>query len=341
MKRMMITGLVALGLARGAVAQDQLGPVLDAIKIAQLEEQDARLFAQNAQSKAQTARVQMQDAQLEVQKAQALVNIAADTVKQRMEPGTYLGIATSSIPAALREQLQLKRGVGLVVERVEKESPAEQAGIKQYDIIEKLDDQILITSEQFAGLVRMQKPGTQIKLAVIRQGQPQAVTATLIEKQVPAELFLWKGDLMLGDPEGRLRITTPRIQELKIGGPIDPRTRTTRNMTITSSVSGKNLTVTRDGENTHLLATDAAGNTLFDGDVNTDDQWKDVPPDVAREAQRLMPLPKNLNASPTNGTKAIPGLNPIPPLPAVKAVPTPVRPMAPDAPVAPVQPALP
>jgi len=39
--------------------------------------------------------------------------------KQKLEKGSYLGIATSAIPTVLRDQLKLDKGVGLVVDRVD------------------------------------------------------------------------------------------------------------------------------------------------------------------------------------------------------------------------------
>ena len=102
----------------------------------------------------------------------------------RKEKAAYLGVVTAPVTAALREQLKLKPGVGLVVESVQKDSPAEAAGIKQYDVMDKLDDQWLINSQQLAVLVRMHTPGDQIAVSVVRQGQPQTINAKLVEKEL-------------------------------------------------------------------------------------------------------------------------------------------------------------
>src|SRR5438094_7079692 len=63
---------------------------------------------------------------------------------QKTERGTFLGLRTSNASAALREQLELAKGFGLVVETVEKDSPAEKASVQQYDVLQKLDDQLLV-----------------------------------------------------------------------------------------------------------------------------------------------------------------------------------------------------
>src|SRR5688572_20447946 len=95
------------------------------------------------------------------------------TYKQKTEKGSYIGVATSPIPAVLREQLKLPSGSGLVVDRVEPDSPAEAAGIKAYDVLQKLDEQVLINPHQFGVLVRSLKPEVEAKLSIIREAKPQ------------------------------------------------------------------------------------------------------------------------------------------------------------------------
>ena len=97
---------------------------------------------------------------------------------------SYLGVSTSTVPAALRQHLGLPEGVGLVVEFVEPDSPAQSAGLKQYDIIKKLDEQILVNAQQLAVLVRSRKAGDEVKLSLIRGGKEQTLSAKLVEKEV-------------------------------------------------------------------------------------------------------------------------------------------------------------
>ena len=46
-------------------------------------------------------------------------------------PVTYLGVETSQVPDVVSEQLGLAKGLGLVVEYVEPNSPAASAGVQQ------------------------------------------------------------------------------------------------------------------------------------------------------------------------------------------------------------------
>ncbi len=111
-------------------------------------------------------------------------NAAVRSGDVKTEKAAFLGVSGSPLTPALREQLKLPTGVGMVIDFVESNSPAESAGLKQYDILHKLDNQLLINAHQLAVLVRLHKPGEEVSLTVIHQGQPKEIKAALIEKEV-------------------------------------------------------------------------------------------------------------------------------------------------------------
>ncbi|MCB1228405.1 MAG: PDZ domain-containing protein [Verrucomicrobiales bacterium] len=92
---------------------------------------------------------------------------------------TYLGVMAREAPPELRAQLDVAPGFGLVVEEVEPESPAAQAGLERHDVLLRLGDQRLVTMEQLRALVEDARPGQQVELAVIRRGQRQTLPVTL------------------------------------------------------------------------------------------------------------------------------------------------------------------
>ena len=61
-------------------------------------------------------------------------------VPTRKEKVAYLGVATMEVSPELASQLKLSPGMGLVVNMVLPDSPAERAGVKQYDVITRLDN---------------------------------------------------------------------------------------------------------------------------------------------------------------------------------------------------------
>ena len=76
-------------------------------------------------------------------------------------------------------QLALSANLHLSVEHVEKDSPAEKAGIQKFDILLYLDDQILVNPEQLKFLVRSKKKGDEVELHYLRQGKKRKLLLEL------------------------------------------------------------------------------------------------------------------------------------------------------------------
>jgi hypothetical protein len=146
--------------------------VVDDSEVAELERQEvALLCAQYSQ---------LVDAKLrDVHDLKEAVEAQGDAPKRL----TYLGVGTSSPPDALTEQLKLTKGLGLLVDSVEPDSPAAAAGLRPFDVLQKLDDQLLVNSEQLTVLIRNHRPGDQVELILLREAQPLRIRATLGERQ--------------------------------------------------------------------------------------------------------------------------------------------------------------
>ena len=119
----------------------------------------------------------------------------------------YLGIHTADVPEALARQLRLPAGVGRMIESVEPDTGAARAGLAPFDVLHKLDDQILVNSDQFTVLIRSHKPGDEVKLTLIREGQRQVHAVVLGKHEIDPE----PGDL-LGELSGtREKWVTTRL----------------------------------------------------------------------------------------------------------------------------------
>ncbi len=113
--------------------------------------------------------------------------------KPEMIKATYLGVGVAPTDPALREQLSLPEGVGLLVGQLDAEGPAKAAGVERLDVLHKFNDQFLINPEQLKVLVRISKPGEEVKLTVIRKAKPQVITVKLVEKEMPKEQPMMHG----------------------------------------------------------------------------------------------------------------------------------------------------
>lgn len=100
--------------------------------------------------------------------------------------GPFLGIVTSPVSAAVRAQTDLGEGIGLLVEAVAPDSPATKAGLQEFDILARYDDQILCATEQLAALVKRTGLGKTATLTVIRRGKELPIAITVGEGIVAA-----------------------------------------------------------------------------------------------------------------------------------------------------------
>lgn len=130
----------------------------------------------------------------------------------RAEKHTWLGIAVSPATPVVAHQLKLPEGVGLVVDEVMPAGPAAKAGLKQYDVLRKLDDQLLVNPEQLETLVRMHKSGDQVTLNVFHDGESTDLKLTLQEGGPPRMM-----------PFGGPRVMPPRAPRDGMAPPVAPR----------------------------------------------------------------------------------------------------------------------
>ncbi len=205
----------------------------------------------------------------------------------KTEKGAYLGVVVSPAARALRRQLKLPEGVGLVVDSVVPGGPAESAGLKRDDVLQKLDDQLLIDPQQFAVLVRLRKPGEELKLSALHEGQAQSVTVKLGEHELAAldearpRMFMRAPGRMPPPPHMRL-LPPPGGPPLLV--PPGPGSVTWDD--------GKTIMkfTNRDGK-TYLQANDKDGKSLFDGPVDREEDRQKLPKELRDKVERLRPPP--------------------------------------------------
>ena len=95
----------------------------------------------------------------------------------------YMGVSLETADNALRAQLALPAGRGIVVSDVTSGSPAEKAGIKKHDIVLELGGKHVDSQQTLAGLVQAAKdqPTT---LKVLRSGQTTVIPITGAARKV-------------------------------------------------------------------------------------------------------------------------------------------------------------
>lgn len=95
----------------------------------------------------------------------------------------FVGVGLSGISRTQAQQLSLHPGVGLAIRSVSKGTAADKGGLEVGDVLHKMDDQILISQQQFAVLVSMKKPGEKVKLEYYHKGKPRKIELKLGERE--------------------------------------------------------------------------------------------------------------------------------------------------------------
>ncbi|ABS60857.1 Do family serine endopeptidase [Fervidobacterium nodosum] len=111
------------------------------------------------------------------------INTAKRFINQIIATGkvekAYLGVYVQTVTESLAKSLGLKVNKGVYVAQVEKGSPAEKAGIKEGDVITKLNGSYVELAEELTSLVRNYTPGTKVKVTLNRAGKEITVEVTL------------------------------------------------------------------------------------------------------------------------------------------------------------------
>ncbi len=91
----------------------------------------------------------------------------------------WLGVTPEEISADRAKELKLSAARGVYISEVEKDSPAEKAGMKSGDVITDFNGQHVEGVAQFRRLVRETPSGHTVSITVWRDGKSQTLSATL------------------------------------------------------------------------------------------------------------------------------------------------------------------
>jgi len=93
--------------------------------------------------------------------------------------GAFLGVRVQEVTKELQEARDLPTSKGALVNSVEPGSPADQAGLKRWDLIIELDRATIDQPTDLIRKVRSMDPGEQVSIVVMRDGERQSFPITL------------------------------------------------------------------------------------------------------------------------------------------------------------------
>jgi serine protease Do len=111
------------------------------------------------------------------------VNIAKFSYNQLVEGGKVvrgaLGIVIGDVDADIAEYLGLDTAKGVMVLEVAEGSAAEKAGMKRYDVVVEFNNEKVEAVNEFRSRVATLKPGTKVRIVVVRNGIRKTLYAEL------------------------------------------------------------------------------------------------------------------------------------------------------------------
>lgn len=115
-------------------------------------------------------------------------NTARKVIEDIMEYGNVqrgiLGIQGGSLDSNRAKQLGIKETQGVYVAGIEKGSGADKGGIKEGDIIKKIDNYEITKFSDLSGYLGSKRPNDIVQVTVIREGNTKTIPVTLVKLEV-------------------------------------------------------------------------------------------------------------------------------------------------------------
>jgi len=201
-------------------------------------------------------------------------HVMEDLIKTGKVSRGYLGVTVGILDDNLAKQFKIPDTSGALVQDVTRGGPADKAGLKNGDVVRKINGQNVDGSSQLTAMVTNMNPGTEVTMDIIRDGQPMTVRVTLAER--PANLPATVGT-GVAPSEGTLRgITvqnlTPDLRD-RLGLPsdahgvviteIDPSSPAAQTLQAGDVIESINRHAVNNATDFSRLAADAKGQTLL------------------------------------------------------------------------------
>ena len=159
-------------------------------------------------------------------------NNARKVVEDILEYGNVqrgiLGIRVGSLNSNLADQLGVDETQGVIIGSIEKDGGADKSGLKEGDIIKRIDNVNINKFSDMAGYLGSKRPNDVVQVTVIRNGTEKTVPVTLAKLETTSidDLGLEVKNLNKGELKERglkngvmvTRALTPEIARYKLEG---------------------------------------------------------------------------------------------------------------------------
>ena len=116
-----------------------------------------------------------------------IIRVTNDLIAEGRVIRAYLGVTIVDLDAGIAKAMDIKATKGAVVTTVIDDSPADKAGLRDGDVILKVDNQKIAGASELTNVISTSRPGDKRKLTLVRRGKKRTVSVTLAE--LPVEEF--------------------------------------------------------------------------------------------------------------------------------------------------------
>ena len=110
-----------------------------------------------------------------------LANLRKGGVTQQQ---ALLGVSTATVVSDVVARFKLSVDSGAIVDAVSPGSPADDAGIKRFDVITTFDGQVIKSSDQLLTAVHAHAPGDRVQVVWIHNGKQNSESVRLIARPI-------------------------------------------------------------------------------------------------------------------------------------------------------------
>ena len=111
-----------------------------------------------------------------------VTKVKADLISKGYVVRSFLGIYMQDINEEIYEAMDLDSMQGAIIGEIVSGSPAEEAGLEASDIIVGFEDKTINNGSELKNLISNTKPGSKVKLNILRSGNEKDVYVVLREK---------------------------------------------------------------------------------------------------------------------------------------------------------------
>jgi serine protease Do len=114
------------------------------------------------------------------------INLARAVLGQLRDHGHvqrgYLGIQLNELDPDLARMIGLREARGALVVDVVEDEPAAKAGLRRWDVITAVSGEAIADGDALVRMISGLRPGTEVRLGVVRDGRPVTISARLEER---------------------------------------------------------------------------------------------------------------------------------------------------------------